>query len=112
VPTLKRIHVNRNVLASNKKHGRNHPGLGVEERGIRKRYGHRVDILHEGRVIASVIHTEEKPMKCGARCWIETEADVRVEVSGNSGSFQEIPGNSGKFREVPGSGGKFREVPS
>ena len=52
MPTLKRIHVNRNVLASNKKHGRNHPGLGVEERGIRKRYGHRVDILHEGRVIA------------------------------------------------------------
>ena len=76
--SVKRIHVNRNTLASNKKHGRNEPVVGVEERGSKKMYGHRVDIVKDGEVIASVIHNEDRPLKCGARCWIETQADVRV----------------------------------
>jgi hypothetical protein len=75
---LKRIHVNRNTLASNKKHGNNNPVVGVEERGQPKRYGHRVNIMHDGQVVASVIHTEEKPLKCGARCWIETKNEVQI----------------------------------
>ena len=75
---VKRIHVNRNTLASNKKHGRNEPVVGVEERGSKKQYGHRVDIVKDGEVIASVIHNEDHPLKCGARCWIETHADVHV----------------------------------
>ena len=77
--TLKRVHVNRHTLARNKKHGYADPAIGVEEYGRQKRYGSRVDILHEGVVVASVIHREEKPLRCGARCWIETRADVRIE---------------------------------
>lgn len=76
--TLKRIHVNRNTLASNKKHGRNEPVVGVEERGQKKRYGSRINILYEGKVVATVIHTEENPLRCGARCWIETTEQVEV----------------------------------
>lgn len=76
---IKRVHVNRHTLAKNKKHGLTDPAIGVEESGRQKRYGSRVDIVHDGVVVASVIHREDKPLKCGARCWIETRADVRVE---------------------------------
>lgn len=75
---LKRVHVNRHTLASNKKHGLSDPAIGVEESGTKKRYGSRVDILHEGVVVASVIHREDHPLRCGARCWIETRASVRI----------------------------------
>lgn len=75
---LKRIHVNRNTLASNKKWGKNDPVVGVEERGSKKRYGHRVDIVHGGVIVASIIHEEEHPLRCGARCWVETQQDVVV----------------------------------
>ena len=76
---IKRIHVNRHTLARNKKFGENAPAVGVEQSGRTKRYGHRVQIMVNGEVVASVIHSEERPMHCGARCWIETQAEVRVE---------------------------------
>ena len=76
---LKRIHVNRHTLASNKKHGVSDPAIGVEESGCKKRYGSRIDILYEGVVVASVIHRENRPLKCGARCWIETRLDICIE---------------------------------
>ena len=76
---LKRIHVNRHTLASNKKHGVSDPAIGVEESGCEKRYGSRIDILYEGVVVASVIHRENRPLKCGARCWIETRLDICIE---------------------------------
>ena len=75
---MKRIHVNRNTLASNKKWGKDDAAIGVEQRGQKKQYGHRVDIIVEGEVVASVIHTEAQPLRCGARCWVETSADVRI----------------------------------
>jgi len=76
---LKRIHVNRHTLASNKKHGVSDPAIGVEESGCEKRYGSRIDILYDGVVVASVIHRENRPLKCGARCWIETRLDICIE---------------------------------
>ena len=75
---LKRVYVNRHTLAKNKKKGRSDPAIGIEESGQEKRYGSRVDILQNGVVVASVIHREDRPLKCGARCWVETRADVRV----------------------------------
>jgi hypothetical protein len=78
VNRLKRVHVNRHILARNKRYGVSAPAIGVEESGTEKRYGSRVDILHEGVVVASVIHREDRPLKCGARCWVETRSDVRV----------------------------------
>ena len=49
-----RIHVNRNVVAANRKHGRNDPPRPVR-----------------------VIHRPDKPLDCGAKVWIEaTEARV------------------------------------
>jgi hypothetical protein len=38
-----------------------------------------VDILDkDGNVICSVVQQIDKPLSCGARVWIETEAAVRI----------------------------------
>ena len=72
---MTRIHVNRHVMAYNRKHGTNNPAIGVETPGERKRYGYTVEVLGPSRVVH-----REKPLKCGARCWVETEAQVVVKT--------------------------------
>ena len=73
----KRIHVNRQILARNLKHLMNNPAVGVEVSGEPKYYAHKVEILGP----SDVIHQQEKPLKCGARCWIETKAPVVLHTS-------------------------------
>ena len=70
----KRIHINRHVMARNKKQQEDRPAIGVEILGMQKVYGHSVSILGPSRVI----HAEDKPLKCGARAWVETTAPVVV----------------------------------
>ena len=71
-PRLKRIHVNRHILAKNKKTQEEEPPIGIEESRKKKRYAHVVYI--NGPSI--VKYSEEKPLHCGARVWIETEAPL------------------------------------
>lgn len=66
------VHVNRNILASNIKHGRNEPGITIR-RGRKREYAHEVELTGPVRVI----HRQEKPLDCGARVWIEAE-DAKV----------------------------------
>lgn len=68
------IHVNKHVIASNRKHGTNKPPLTVKDYK-RNRKAHSVKINGP----AAVIHSPHKPLKCGARVWIETMADVTIE---------------------------------
>ena len=72
---LKRVHVNQHTIRRNTKEGTNDPVIGVEVSGEVKRYGHAVNILGPSRVI----HWQEKPLSCGAKCWIETKAPVTIE---------------------------------
>jgi hypothetical protein len=37
----------------------------------------RADIVVDGRVVASVVYSD-KPLPCGARCWIETNEQVEI----------------------------------
>ena len=71
---LKRIHINRHTILKNHKLGLRNPVVGVEESGVPKRYGHEVKILGP----SSVVYSPDKPLKCGARVWIETRADIEV----------------------------------
>jgi hypothetical protein len=32
----------------------------------------------DGKVVARVVYSPDKPLSCGARVWIETEADVEI----------------------------------
>jgi hypothetical protein len=76
---LKRIHINRPVLAANKKHRQNNPAVTVRM-GITREYGHTVIIYDDyGNEVARVVQNEEKPLSCGARVWIETRQPIKVE---------------------------------
>ena len=73
------IHINKHVIVSNRKHGKNEPPITVKTYKTND-YCHRVSILDkDGNVVATVIHRTEKPLSCGARVWIETNNEVLIE---------------------------------
>jgi len=67
------IHVNQHVAKANTKSGENNPVLTVKTYKENK-YAHEVKILGESKVI----YSPDKPLSCGAKVWIETEAEVEV----------------------------------
>ena len=68
-----KIYINRHVIASNKKHGRNDPPITVADYKSRCRT-HEVEIMGNSRVV----YQPDKPLSCGATVWIETEAPVLI----------------------------------
>ena len=69
----KRIHVNMHKIRFNKTHGTNDPVLTIKT-SHSNRYAHNVEILGPSKVI----YRPDKPLSCGARVWIETEAEVKI----------------------------------
>ena len=67
------IHINKNLKQSNDKHGRTLPVCRVEVDG-KTWYGSKVDILGP----SSMIYSPDEPRKCGAKLWIETNAEVVI----------------------------------
>jgi len=67
----RRIHVNQHIIRSNQKKGEREPVLTV------KTYKSN-DYCHEARIDGPcrVIYSPDKPLSCGARVWIETDAEV------------------------------------
>lgn len=87
------IHVNRHTIASNRKHGENKPPLAVRRgRSGPAMYAHKVDIFDaHGDVVATVVHSPKKPLKCGATVWIEVpSAVVKFQVDNNNDGKPEI----------------------
>ena len=70
---IKRIHVNQHRIKANKKHNLNDPVITVKT-SKSNTYGHEV-IIHGP---SKVIYSPDKPLSCGARVWIETEAEVKI----------------------------------
>jgi hypothetical protein len=68
------VHVNMHRIRSNAKTGANEPVLTVK-RGRTNRYAHAVAILGPSRVV----YSPTKPLKCGARVWIEAEGEVILD---------------------------------
>lgn len=67
------LHVNQQVIARNRKTGSNDPPLIVRNyKGSKP--AHEVEILGPSRLV----NRPHKPLSCGARVWIETEAPVRI----------------------------------
>lgn len=67
------IHINRQTLHKNKKYGTNEPAIIVRNyKG--NRYGHHVVIHGPCKIVYP-----EKPLRCGARVWIETTSAVTVK---------------------------------
>lgn len=76
---LKRIHVNQHVIRRNRKESRDDPPLAIKTSRQNVK-AHRVEIAGP----STVVYSPDKPLACGARVWIETNADVVVcDAEGN-----------------------------
>lgn len=67
------IHVNQQVIRHNNKYGNKLPACRVQS-GPTVVYGREVIIEGPSRMV----YRPEAPLSCGAKLWIETEADVTV----------------------------------
>lgn len=65
------IHVNQHVIKKNSKTGEREPTLTVKQ-GKHNTYASDVIIHGPSRVV----YSPDKPLSCGAKVWIETEAEV------------------------------------
>lgn len=79
-----RIHVNQHVIKANRQNGTNDPVLTVKTyRG--NVYAHEVQIDGPSKVV----YSPDKPLDCGARVWIETDARVRAYGAASQGRTSE-----------------------
>ena len=69
----KRIHINQHVIRANKKNGTNDPAITVKT-SRNNYYASRVEIGGP----SSVVYSPDKPLSCGARVWVETDAPVTL----------------------------------
>jgi len=67
------IHVNQHEVKANNKNGTNNPVLTIKTYKTNT-YAHEVSIKGESKVI----YSPDKPLSCGARVWIETQAEVEI----------------------------------
>ena len=70
----KKIHINMHKIRANKKYGTNEPVITVKTYKSNT-YGHEVEILGSSKVI----YSPDKPLSCGARVWIETDSEVKID---------------------------------
>ena len=68
------IHVNQHVVRANTKNGTNDPVLTIKNYKSNN-YANAVDIKGASRVV----YSPDKPLSCGAKVWIETQAEVEVK---------------------------------
>jgi hypothetical protein len=74
VITMKTIvHVNQHKIKANAKNGTEEPVLTVKTYKSNT-YAHEVAIKGESKIV----YSPDKPLSCGARVWIETEAEVEI----------------------------------
>ena len=79
---MKYIHVNKQFLAQNSKDGKNRPVYTIKfSKSGKARYARAVKILGPSELVA-----DEDQLKCGARVWLQTEADIELV---DECSFQE-----------------------
>jgi len=67
------IHTNRNVIQRNEKNGTRLPVCRVDVQG-KTWYGSSIEILGSSQMV----YSPDKPLKCGAKLWLETEATVII----------------------------------
>ncbi len=68
-----RIHVNQHKIRANINRDEPEPVLTVKTYKSNV-YAFEVEVLGPSRIV----YRPDKPLSCGARCWIETDADVEV----------------------------------
>lgn len=74
VGTIKRIHVDQKRIRANAKLGTNMPVLTVQAQGGPYK-AHEVEIRGPSKMVY-----DGRTLSCGARCWVETVAEVATIV--------------------------------
>jgi len=69
-----RIHVNMHAIRRNKRLGTSEPVIAARTYKA-VAYGHEVTIHGP----SAVVYRPDRPLSCGARVWIETDAEVTVK---------------------------------
>lgn len=72
-----RIHIKKHHIKANAK-GADLPVITVKDYK-QNRKGNAAVILHDGVEVARVVYRPDKPLSCGAKCWVETSELVVVE---------------------------------
>jgi hypothetical protein len=67
------IHINRNIIQSNAKHGTTKPVCRVE---VDKKVTYCMEVVINGP--SRMVYRPDKPRKCGAKLWIETDAELEL----------------------------------
>jgi hypothetical protein len=68
------IHINQHVIRSNKKKNESKPVITVK---TYKSNEYAKEVKIKGPSV--VRYSPDKPLSCGARCWVETEAEVEID---------------------------------
>jgi len=76
--TKKRIHINKHVIASNKRNGTHQPVISIKTSKTNT-YAHKVQINGPSEVIHAYEGSGHKPLSCGAIVWIETYSELVVD---------------------------------
>jgi len=72
------IHVNQHIIRANKRHGKSDPVITVKS-GRKNQYAKELTIYDDkGNPVAKIVYRPEKPLKCGAHCWVETTNEVTI----------------------------------
>ena len=82
------IHINKNIIQYNGKHGTDLPVCRVQV-GKKITYGRTVDILGPSKMI----YNNDKPLSCGAKLWIETDADIVIKDECTFADIKEMKNN-------------------
>jgi hypothetical protein len=69
-----RIHINQHKIRHNATRGTNDPVVSIKK-GRSNTYCHNVEILGPSKVV----YRPCKPLACGARVWIETDAPLIID---------------------------------
>ena len=76
---LTRIHVNQHNIRANGKAGNSDLPVITVKDYKQNRKGHTASVVDNGREVCRVVYSPEKPLPCGAKVWIETSLEVRVD---------------------------------
>jgi len=71
---MKRIHINQHIIRRNSKTGNREPVITIKE-GRTNTYAHGVEILGPSKLV----YSPDKPLSCGAKVWIETNSDIKID---------------------------------
>jgi len=72
------IHVNQHKIKSNRKHGKEEAVLTVKTYKDNRYTNGAIIVDENGSELARIVYRPNKPLSCGAHCWIETQHTVKV----------------------------------